>query len=208
MKPPNISLEPTRPRSCAIMSPMRAAQTARWPDKGHLIFEGRTMESNWRSLSDDQQSELDGVARPSGWRVVRGSDLPSVFPDSLRAKVDSAVIVSAPTSSGGTYLVYSANRVDEKTRQIDIQPFGLIVHSSGPGSSGVFLQHGKWDGRSESPPAGFWESVQVSGIGDYLYANPPQGMREGTLDQLPRGRRGAFDATVREIRARVDGRKE
>lgn len=166
------------------------------------------MEPNWRSLSDDQQTELDRVVPSSGWRIIRGSDLPSVFPPSLRLKIDSAVIVSAPTSTGGTYLVYIANRVDHKERQIDIQPFGLIVHSSGPSSSGVFLQHGNWKGRSESPPTEFWDSVDTSGIGDYFYSNPPEGLREGTLEQLPKGHRGAFDAIVREIRARVDGRKK
>ena len=166
------------------------------------------MEANWRSLSEDQQAELEDVARPSGWRIVPSKELPSLFPPSLRAKIDSAVVVSAPTSSGGTYLVYSANRVDRKAAQIDIQPFGLIVHSSGPGSSGVFLQHGNWDGRSESPPSGFWEGVDSSGIGDYFLANPPQGLREGTLDQLTKGHRGAFDAIVGEIRAQVDGRKK
>jgi hypothetical protein len=104
--------------------------------------------------------------------------------------------------------MYSANRVDQSASHIDIQPFGLIVHSSGPGASGVFLQHGNWDGRSASPPTGFWESVDASGIGDYFLANPPHGLRDGTLGQLPKGHRGAFDAIVAEIRAQVDGRKK
>ena len=105
-------------------------------------------------------------------------------------------------------IVSSANRVDRKAAEIDIHPFGLIVHSSGPGWSGALLQHGNWDGRSESPPSGFWESVDSSGIGDYFLANPPQGLRGGTLDQLTKGHRGAFDAIVGEIRSQVDGRKK
>lgn len=144
----------------------------------------------------------------SRWRIIRGIELPTVFPNAFRAKIDSAVVMSAPTSTGGTYLAYSANRVDYKDRRIDIEPFGLIVHSSGPSSSGVFLHHGDWEGRTEPPPAEFWNVVADSGIGDYFHSNPPEGLREGTLDHLPRGHRGAFDAVIREIRARVDGRKK
>jgi len=166
------------------------------------------MKPNWRSLSDEQQIELSRIAPSPGWRLIPGAELPSIFPESFRAKIDSAIIISAPTSTGGTYLVYSANRVDSKDRQVDIEPFGVIVHSSGPGSSGVFLHHGGWEGRSEPPPTEFWDAVAESGIGNYFYSNPPHGIREGTLDQLPRGHRGAFDSVVHEIRERVDGPKE
>ena len=162
---------------------------------------------NWFSLSDDQQHELDKVALSPGWRILRGAELPSVFSSDFRARIDSAVVVSAPTSTGGTYLAYSANRVDYKDQRIDIEPFGLIVHSTGPSSSGVFLHHGNWEGRTEPPPAGFWDTVSQSGIGDYFHSNPPQGLREGTLEQLPKGHLGAFDALIREIRDRVDGRR-
>jgi hypothetical protein len=64
-----------------------------------------------------------------GWRVVAGRELPSVFPDRFRAKIDSALIIAAPTSTGGTYLAFSANRIDLKARALDIEPFGVIVHS-------------------------------------------------------------------------------
>lgn len=163
---------------------------------------------NWLTLSDDQQRELDGCVKSPGWRIIPGRDLPTVFPESFRQKVDSAVVVAAPTSTGGAYLAYSANRVDYRDQKIDIEPFGLIVHSTGASSSGVFLHHGDWDGRTESPPDGFWEVASRSGIGDFFRASPPEGLRQGDLDQLPKGHRGAFDAIVHAIRARVDGRKK
>jgi hypothetical protein len=116
------------------------------------------IKATWFTLSADQQRDLDERAKSPGWRVVGGQELPAVFPEALREKIDSAVVVATPTSTGGTYLVYSANRVDYKPQKIDIQPFGLIVHSTGPSSSGVFLDHGNWEGRTASPPAGFWAS--------------------------------------------------
>ena len=166
-----------------------------------------SIKATWFTLSAEQQRDLDERVKSPGWRLVSGRELPAVFPEALREKIDSAVMVATPTSTGGTYLVYSANRIDHKPQKIDIQPFGLIVHSTGPSSSGVFLDHGNWEGRTESPPSGFWDEAERSGIGDYFLANPPEGLREGTLDRLPTGHRGAFDAIVREIRTRTDGRK-
>lgn len=163
---------------------------------------------NWFTLSEDEQEELGDNVQSPGWRIVPSNQLRRVFPESFRQKIDSAVLLSVPTSTGGVYLAYSANRVDHKSRKIDIELFGLIVHSTGPSSSGVFLHHGDWDGRTESPPDGFWDTTSRSGIGDYFFSNPPAGLHEGTLGQLPKGHRGAFDALVREIRARVDGREK
>jgi len=162
---------------------------------------------NWFSLSDDQRDELIESTPSNSWRLVPSSDLPRVFPSDFRSKIDSALVVSAPTSSGGTYLAYSGNRVDFKAKRIDIEPFGVIVHSTGPSSSGVFLHHGSWEGRTEPPPAGFWEAVEESGVGNYFHSNPPAGLRRGTLEQLPKGHKGAFEAVLREIRARIDGKK-
>ena len=164
-------------------------------------------KSNSINLRSEQQDELDRLLRPSGWRLLPGRDLPSVFPASFRAKIDSALLIAAPTSTGGTYLAFSANRVDLKARAIDIEPFGVIVHSTGSSPSGVFIHHGTWEGRTTDPPPGFWEEASRSGIGEYFLTNPPEGLRSGTLEQLPRGHRGAFDAVIREIRAREDRAK-
>ena len=83
-----------------------------------------------------------------------------------------------------------------------------MVHSTGPSASGVYLHHGKWEGRTRPAPPGFWTEVSRSGVGTYYLSPPPGGLREGTLVQLPKGDRGAFDAVVRQILARVDGGKE
>ncbi len=159
---------------------------------------------NWLSLTVAQQDELSLVVPSSRWRLVARAELPSVFPDRFRARIDSAIVVSTPTSTGGVYLAFSANRIDFKDRAIDIEPFGLIVHSSGPSSSGVFLHDGDWPGRTEAAPPHFWDLVGESGIGNYFHSHPPDGLRDGTIDQLPTGHRGAFESLIREIRHRVD----
>jgi hypothetical protein len=166
------------------------------------------VKPNWIKLSREQQDELDRSSLPCpGWSFLPGRDLPRVFPDSFRKKIPLALLIGQQTSTGGTYLVISANRVDSPARAIDIEPFGLIVHSTGPSPSGVFMHHGTWEGRTQYPPAAFWEDVSGSGIGEYFRAHPPENLREGTLDQLPKGHREAFDAVILEIRAHEDSEK-
>lgn len=161
---------------------------------------------SWINLSSNQQDALDRFVRAPGWRVVTGDELPSVFPDSFRAKIASALIIAAPTSTGGTYLAFSANRADLKARAFDIEPFGVIVHSTGPGASGVFIHHGTWEDRTQCPPGAFWDGVSQSRIAEYFLASPPANRSAGPLTELPKGHAGAFEAIVQEIRAREDGR--
>jgi hypothetical protein len=160
-------------------------------------------KSSWLNITPTQRSELAPIKAP-GWQLVPGRDLPSLFSPSLRAKIDSAVLIAAQTSTGGTYLAYSANRVDGE--DIDVQPFGLIYHSTGPGQYGVFIHHGNWKERTTPVPAGFTEYVSRSGIGGYFMTRPPDGLLSGALDQLPPGHPGAFQAVINQLRAREDSK--
>ena len=165
------------------------------------------LKPSWVTLTADQQRELEVSVRPGEWRIVPRLELPSAFPESFRAKMDSALVIAAPTSTGGTYLAYSAHRIDHKDRAVDIEPLGLIVHSTGASSSAVFLHHGDWPGRTDHPPSSVWDEVARSTVGDYYKTNPPDGLFKGTIDQLPRGHRGAFDALISQIRRRADSCK-
>ena len=165
------------------------------------------MEESWITLSTEQIAELGEYERTPGWRVLSRDALLSVFPARLRSKIDSALAITAETTTGGTYLVFSALRVDSKDRALDMEPFGLIVHSTGPGSTGVFLHHGEWEGRTEPAPPDFWYEVHAYGIGDYFFARPPGSRTSGSLDELPTKHDGAFRTVIRAIRDRVDRRK-
>jgi hypothetical protein len=158
-------------------------------------------------LSTSQQDELDSLLCPPSWRILSARELPSLFPESFRNKIDSALLIAQPTSTGGVYLGLSAHRVDVKDQAVDIEPFGVIVHSTGSSSVGAFVHHGSWEQRTQYPSVDFWEVVTISGIGDYYLANPPTGIREGTLEQLPKGDRGAFDAVILALQARKDDKE-
>ena len=156
---------------------------------------------SWVSLTSTQQTELDEFAQIPGWRLVSKDSIPTVFPDSFRRKLDSAVMIAAPTSSGGTYLVCNALRVDSRTKAVDQEPFAIIYHSTGADPSGMFLHHGNWRHRTQTPPSDFWDQVGESGVGNYFLTNPPSGLTSGSLDQLPPGHRDAFDSAVSYYRS-------
>lgn len=162
------------------------------------------MKESWRQLTPSQQAELENLIPGRGWRVLPGRELPSVFPASFRSKLDSALIIAEPTDTGGTYLVTSAVRVDFTDMALDHEPFGLIVHSTGADSYGVFVHHGAWEERTVHPPDTLWEGVSSTGIGDYFLAVPPSGKLEGSLEDLPAGHRGAFDTVVQALRKHAD----
>jgi hypothetical protein len=98
----------------------------------------------------------------------------------------------------------NALRVDDQ--EIDQQPFGVIVSSSGASSSGVWLDHGNWLGRTFEPPPEFWDPVDGRAIGSYYYSSPPSGKREGSLDQLSGGHADAFAEITALLRRRKDSK--
>ena len=133
--------------------------------------------------------------------MLSQGSIPTVFPVDFREKLDSGVMIAAPTSSGGTYVVFNALRVDPRDRAVDQEPFAIIVHSTGAAASGMFLHHGDWEGRTEHPSREFWSQVDDSGIGNFFLANPPSGLSSGTLDQLSDGHREAFESAISYLRS-------
>ena len=83
---------------------------------------------------------------------------------------------------------------------LDHEPFAVSVLSSGASTGGMFVHHGDWEGRSVAPPAGFWDKVQESGIGDYFLANPLSNSTGGALADLPTGHKNAFYRSVELLR--------
>ncbi len=147
-------------------------------------------------LSAEARAELEQLSTTSGWRLLRHEEIPTAFPPSFRAKMDSATLISVGTDSGTTFLVCNALRVDAQVREIDQEPFAVAVTPSGASTGGAFLHHGSWPDRTTSPPADFWRQVDESGIGNYLYSNPPSRRTFGSLDELPRGDREAFERSI------------
>ena len=160
------------------------------------------MKDSYMRLTPEQQQEIAELASTSGWRLVSRESLPSIFPASFRNKLDSAVLIVSGTVQGTTTLVCNAARLDFPARAVDQEPFGVVVHGSGVSPTGIFLHHGSWPGRTTFPPAAFWEHVEASGVGNYLFSHPPFGVTGGPIDTLPSGHRQAFDAVVFRLNER------
>jgi len=64
-------------------------------------------EPSWISLTTTQQAEIQPFALTAGWQMLSHQSIPTLFPQRFRKKLDSAVVISAPTSSGGTWLVFT-----------------------------------------------------------------------------------------------------
>lgn len=158
------------------------------------------MWASYFQLSDESQEELSRYVLPSGYRVVSAASLPSAFPRSFREKIDSAVLIAQPTSTGGIYMAFNNLRIDVNDRTVDQHPFGFFIHTTGIASVGVFVHHGNWIGRTVQPPPELWTRIANSGIGDYFYSFPPAGKLSGPLADLPTDHRQAFDAAILYLR--------
>ena len=127
---------------------------------------GRRMKPSWINLTIEQRKEFQRILPPVGWRILPGSELPSVLPEGLRSKTRSTLVFSQPTLTGGTHLIVSANRVDSPAKTIDSYwsdwrlcvrrplggPFGV---AAGPVLAGGFEVRNRLEalGRDRGPTA-------------------------------------------------------
>jgi hypothetical protein len=135
------------------------------------------------------------------FKVIPKEQIPGVFPESFREKLDHAVVMGSGDVSGNVYLVLNARRVDLKASAIDEEPFGVVFDNGVPSESGVFIHHGDWDGRTESRvPPHFWEHVAASGIGNYY---PPPSLlpnSSGSLHEIQTtSNLSAFNQTIKTM---------
>jgi hypothetical protein len=158
---------------------------------------------SWIELNADQRGRLEEWARDgSGYRVLSSTDLSSVLPSGLHPKVQSAVLMTVPTSTGGIYVLVNSLRVDARAWTIDQEPFGAIIDSTGARSVGLFLHHGRWAGRTIVPSTDSWDHVEQSGIGAYYpLPNRPPGRSGHLSDLIGTGHQEAFEEFKLRVRS-------
>ena len=160
-----------------------------------------TDELHWKPLVASETEEWrallpSGVNDPS-YRYIEPREFPSSIPESLKAKLDSAVVMASGSPGGTTYLVCNLNRIDRKDDAVDQQPFALAFDANGEVASGVYINHGNWPGRTQRLPAEYTAHVQASGIGKYFIPTIPEATREGLLSDLSESsHRHAFDKVI------------
>jgi len=154
-------------------------------------------------LNPDQRKECERLAevKGSGWWRIQKDEIPSFVPEGMRPKLDGGVIVVLGSSSGVTHLMYGAERVDRRAGELDIQPFGIVVFSSGASTGMALIHHGGWLGRTTPLPNDFWSVASSCSTGSYFFASPPEGKTSGSLDELGIGHKLALE----ELRKALSG---
>ena len=138
------------------------------------------------SLSDPQRSELNSfLSRGDGFFVVPSQDLPSVIPEKLRTKWDSAVAVISGSAISAGAIILLGHRIDLPVSKLDHHPFAVAVSSGSAAVSGVFVDHLSSTSRSIDLPSEFTSAFIASGISNYFYNNPPFQVASGSLSELP-----------------------
>lgn len=153
------------------------------------------------SLSSAHREECEHISRASGsgwWRVNKGQ-IPSFVPATMQPKLDGGVWVVSGSSSGVTYLMFGAERVDRPADARDIQPFGIAVFPSGASTGMALIHHGGWIDRSVRLPDGFGSLASSCSTGSYFFARPPEGKSSGSLEDLGPGHKAAFQRILSSL---------
>ena len=158
------------------------------------------------SLSSDDRAECERLSRVSGsgWWRIQKDEIPAFVPLGMRPKLDGGVMVVSASTSGVTYLMFGAERVDPPA-ELDIQPFGVAVFSSGASSGMALVHHGGWLERTTPLPGDFSSVASSCSTGSYFFARPPEGKTSGSLDELGTGHKLAFERILTALSSSTGG---
>lgn len=156
------------------------------------------------SLTSSQQAEFEdlasGLGTASGYRWLSSTELPTAVPESLRRKLTSALLMWERTSSGMTQIVCNGVRFDQKAHALDQEPFGVVVHTSGASTGGVFIHHGDWAGRSLPVTSEVREVLESTSLGNYFPLGEVPSSSSGPLSDLSQtSHEGAFRAVINHL---------
>ena len=103
------------------------------------------------TLGSTHLSELHGLAqRGAGFFHIGGSEIPSIIPEELRQKWNSAVVVVSPTAGA---MAVIGHRIDQTAGKMDHDPFLIRMSGSTPHGKGVLIHHASFPGRSTTLPS-------------------------------------------------------
>lgn len=160
------------------------------------------MDFSTYSISSNQREELEKLVKDclleSGYKWLSSSEIPSAIPLSLREKMPSALLMWEHTTSGCMYLVCNGIRLDERANAFDQEPFGIVIHSTGASTSGIFIHHGNWNNRSVPITPEAQLVLQSTSLGNYFPLDEVPANSSGSLSDLKKtSHEGAFNAMLK-----------
>lgn len=131
----------------------------------------------------DSYSQWNQISEEGTWHIVPPSTLSGLIPGDLLNKANS-VMVMASASPQGSVFVANINRVDRPASAIDQEPYIAVFNHSMSSTSGGFVHHGNWDGRTDKPEPDFFTAISASGIDTYYPLKEMPTSGSGLLKEL------------------------
>ena len=133
-------------------------------------------QPSYFTLGSTHLSEFLGLAqRGAGFFHIGGSEIPSIIPEELRQKWNSAVVVVSPTAGA---MAVIGHRIDQTAGKMDHDPFLIRMSGSTPHGNGVLIHHASFPGRSTTLPSS-------STPENYYRDHPLFGLSSGSTSSLP-----------------------
>jgi len=121
------------------------------------------MKFDWCPLSNEQMEFYRNLCPPNQFCILKtGKPLPGIS-SRLTSKCASTIFLASSGDADGK-IYYLANLIrtdlnDPNGFAVDQMPFGFVIDTSMQALSGVLVQHGNWEGRTNYPPPAEWENV-------------------------------------------------
>ena len=133
-------------------------------------------QPSYFTLGSTHLNDLHGLAqRGPGFFHIGGSEIPSIIPEELRQKWNSAVVVVSPTAGA---MAIIGHRIDLNARTMDHDPFFIRISGANPQGKGVLIHHASFPGRSTALPS---SSIPEN----YFRDHPLFGLSSGSTSSLP-----------------------
>jgi hypothetical protein len=155
-------------------------------------------------ITAEQRAEFEALAdelrEPSGYRWLTPFEIPSAIPEKLRQSLTSALLMWEHTSTGAVFIVCNGIRLDSGPQELDQEPMGIAVHSSGASDTVLFLHHGAWAGRTVPITPEVRIVLASTSMGNFFPLGEVPSPSGGRLAELARtSHEGAFRSLVEHL---------
>lgn len=174
------------------------------------VSDKNQMKFSTFSLSSSQLEEFEQIAKKysstSGYKWLSSSQIPTAIPESLRNKLQSAMLMWERTNSSSVFLVFNNIRLDQKDNSLDQQPFGIVVNSSGASTYGIFIDHGNWQNRTTPITPEVLNILESTSLGNYFpLCEEVSKNSSGSLSDLKNtSHEGAFKKMINRLRVSIN----